>query len=123
MKLMKNSYRFTTLGWGLTSPGGSLSEQLRFLKQITITNGDCRHRQPAEYIPLVYDYSLCTFSPQGSGTCSCDSGGPLVSNGTVIGIVSWGAGCATGLPDVYTRISYYYSWIMNEIDKEKEMNN
>jgi secreted trypsin-like serine protease len=35
-----------------------------------------------------------------------------VSNNEIIGIVSYGAEyCATGEPDVYTRVSAFYSWI------------
>lgn len=46
--------------------------------------------------------------------CKGDSGGPLtVGDGKeVVGIVSYGSRiCATGEPDVYTRVSGYVSWI------------
>lgn len=44
-----------------------------------------------------------------------DSGGPLVYNGVQIGIVSWGAQCATvGYPGVYTRVSTIRSWIAKQ---------
>nr|CAD7588048.1 unnamed protein product [Timema genevievae] len=42
-----------------------------------------------------------------------DSGGPLVCDGQLTGIVSWGASCAASLyPGVYTNVSYYRSWIL-----------
>ena len=41
-----------------------------------------------------------------------DSGGPLVADDQVIGIVSVGfIWCASGVPDVFTNVSAYLSWI------------
>jgi secreted trypsin-like serine protease len=43
---------------------------------------------------------------------SSDSGGPLVFNDKLIGVVSFGPTvCASGRPDVFTRISSFYDWI------------
>lgn len=52
-------------------------------------------------------------------TCNGDSGGPLYDNSsnTLIGITSWGKGCAdTYYPGIYTYVPYYYDWIFDIIN-------
>lgn len=51
-----------------------------------------------------------------------DSGGPLIKRGSsidedkLVGLVSWGRGCAErGVPGVYARISYFYDWIIETV--------
>ncbi|XP_016942628.4 chymotrypsin-1 [Drosophila suzukii] len=58
---------------------------------------------------------ICTFSREGEGSCHCDSGGPLVSNGHLVGVVNWGRPCGVGFPDVQANVYYYLDWIRSKI--------
>ena len=40
-----------------------------------------------------------------------DSGGPLAVHDRIVGIASLGLPCAMGVPDIFTRVSAYTSWI------------
>ncbi|XP_071451607.1 trypsin-1-like [Hetaerina americana] len=57
------------------------------------------------------DRMLCAGS-EWEDSCQGDSGGPLVQNGKLVGIVSYGYGCASpGFPGVYSRVSALRDWI------------
>lgn len=52
--------------------------------------------------------------------CQGDSGGPLVAKQQLVGIVSWGEGCADSTyPGVYTRVSEYHDWIWQQVAAAK----
>lgn len=64
----------------------------------------------------------CAYDPGNrNDSCQGDSGGPLQvfrsdSNSTrIIGIVSFGIGCGTTLPSIYTRVAYYFDWIKSHV--------
>ncbi|KPJ20851.1 Trypsin-1 [Papilio machaon] len=57
-----------------------------------------------------------SFSQPSPDACQGDSGGPIVQDGVLIGVVSWGLGCARGnFPGVYTRLSnpVIWDWLQN----------
>ncbi|KAH8238767.1 hypothetical protein KR038_011685 [Drosophila bunnanda] len=95
-------------GWGRTERS-SLSNILLTANVSTIRHQTCRMIYKSGLLPGM----MCAGRLQG-GTDSCqgDSGGPLVHEGRVVGVVSWGYGCAEpGLPGVYVDVQYYRQWI------------
>ena len=54
-----------------------------------------------------------SFEKQGQiDSCQGDSGGPLVCDKKLVGIVSFGKGCARpNFPGVYTKLEKYTKWI------------
>uniref|UniRef100_A0A8C6QE07 trypsin n=1 Tax=Nannospalax galili TaxID=1026970 RepID=A0A8C6QE07_NANGA len=51
------------------------------------------------------------FLEGGKDSCQYDSGGPVLFNGEVQGIVSWGTGCAKKeRPGIYTKVCNFLDW-------------
>ncbi|MGW3994032.1 S1 family peptidase [Amycolatopsis sp. NPDC004772] len=95
----------TVLGWGRIADGGARSDYLRSADVPVVSDSECR----TDYD--VYDQRtmVCAgYAEGGVDACQGDSGGPLVVGDTLIGIVSFGDGCAkANRPGVYTRVSAY----------------
>jgi trypsin len=109
-------------GWGATSEGGDTS---RHLLQATVPlalNASCN--APSAYDGKIKPGMMCAGSRDGGvDSCQGDSGGPLVwrrADGPVlVGVVSWGEGCARKLKyGVYTRVSAYRGWIDRNISAD-----
>ena len=59
---------------------------------------------------------ICAGGEVGKDACTGDGGSPLVCQAvsgrwTVVGLVTWGVGCASNIPGVYARITYFRDWI------------
>ncbi|KNB51316.1 S1 family serine peptidase [Streptomyces caatingaensis] len=95
-------------GWGDTVGNGAYSETLHGSPVLVLADELCEQAYPGGVEGAFNRASmLCAGWPEGGrDACQGDSGGPLVAGGRLVGIVSWGSGCAQpGRPGVYTRIS------------------
>ncbi|GAA1272615.1 serine protease [Saccharothrix xinjiangensis] len=102
------------LGWGRTSEQGSLSRYLLAASVPVMSDKDCS----AAYFQYDPWHMVCAGYPAGGvDTCQGDSGGPMVAGGKLIGVTSWGEGCARrGKPGVYGRISSHAGALAEQVN-------
>jgi secreted trypsin-like serine protease len=95
-------------GWGRTCGSCGLPNILQQGTMTVLTNADCANRWSSA---LINNGHICVLS-NTVGACNGDSGGPLNCGGVVTGITSWVAsGCLVQYPSVYTRVSFFRTWI------------
>ncbi|MFF0266762.1 S1 family peptidase [Kribbella sp. NPDC004536] len=96
----------TVYGWGDTQDTGP-DETLQ--KAAVPDLGDKTCLANKSYVANGYAAAtnVCAgYLQGGTDACQGDSGGPLVLNGRLLGVVSWGQGCAQpGNPGVYAQIA------------------
>ncbi|KAG8201091.1 hypothetical protein JTE90_028761 [Oedothorax gibbosus] len=105
----------TVSGWGALKEGGRvIPTKLQAVAVPIISDDACRKA----YGKAIVESMMCAGYEEGMrDSCQGDSGGPLIQRSgfdgnTIIGVVSWGQGCARPkFPGVYTQVSYYIDWI------------
>lgn len=104
----------TVLGWGYTAEGGPSSPMLRQVEVPLVDDDQCA----ATYREFDSAIMVCAGDPQGGmDACYGDSGGPLIVGNRLIGITSWGSGCAReSTPGVFVRITAYHDEIAGQLD-------
>lgn len=115
-ELYRQGRKATVLGWGRTSERGESSDRLRAAQVPLRADADCENAY-GTYTP---DEMVCAgYREGGTDACQGDSGGPLITGGRLIGIVSWGEGCArAGKYGVYTEVRRYAQQIAAAEDSE-----
>lgn len=102
---------FTNIaGWGATENADG-SNTLKFIDVPLQSRSTCN--SPASYDGRITDSMICAGLFQGGqDSCQGDSGGPSVRDNFLIGVVSWGDGCAEPFKfGVYTRVAVFTEWI------------
>lgn len=104
----------TVLGWGTTSSGGQQSDHLLKVDVPIVDQAKCNEN----YGGGITDTMVCAGFPEGGkDACQGDSGGPLVVGTKLMGIVSWGEGCAQpGKPGVYAHVGKMHDEIAAQVN-------
>ncbi|XP_050353682.1 trypsin, alkaline C-like [Nymphalis io] len=125
--LVADNTTVTAAGWGLLEFGGEPSHILQRVDVQIINHDICRENYAElqsllgeHQVPNVTSEKICAGILDGGGkdACSGDSGGPLLHQGIVIGVTSWGHECALAkYPGVYVNVPSYTSWIVDNAKK------
>ncbi|NXP09561.1 FA7 factor, partial [Thinocorus orbignyianus] len=108
----------TVSGWGATHDRGST---LRFLMKVRLPIVSLETCQRSTQRLLTDNMFCAGYRTQAADACKGDSGGPFTvpyhNTWFLLGVVSWGEGCAQeGKYGVYTRVSNYISWIKETVE-------
>ncbi|KAI4459637.1 polyserase-related [Holotrichia oblita] len=111
-QIIPDGTRAVVSGWGALTEGGSSPLQLQAVGVPIVSNERCN----AAYAPLgwgVTETMICAgYDEGGRDACQGDSGGPLTVDNVLVGIVSWGQGCArAGFPGVYANVAHLRGFI------------
>ena len=109
----------TVSGWGTLSSGGDLVAHLQEVDVTVFADGNCGMMDSY----MTPDMMCAGVKEGGKDSCQGDSGGPLFTSDlannnaqTLIGVVSWGFGCAAaGQLGVYAEVSHFRSWIDSQL--------
>ncbi|CAH1398754.1 unnamed protein product [Nezara viridula] len=109
-------------GWGHTRWLGIPSSKLQKVVLPPAPHQKCqedysKHKKSLLPQGILENSMLCTGSTDGKDTCQGDSGGPLQIKRknciyTIVGVASYGKGCALGYSSIHTRVSNYLPWIV-----------
>ncbi|CAH1389349.1 unnamed protein product [Nezara viridula] len=109
-------------GWGSTASGGGPASKKLLQIQVPVTDNESCDKVYTPKGARILSKQLCAGYPKGGkDACQGDSGGPLMlpkgSSYYLIGVVSFGYGCAqAGFPGVYTRVTSYLDWIVDNMN-------
>ena len=101
-------------GWGLLRESGPLSDVLQVAEVPVYSMQECLDDYPV----LFKESNMICAGARSKGTCSGDSGGPMICGGKLCGIASWGMRCPLeGFPTVFTKVAKIIDFINENIKK------
>nr|XP_026488871.1 trypsin, alkaline C-like [Vanessa tameamea] len=113
----------TATGWGQIDYAGPISQILQQVDIKKVNHDICRDNYAELYDLLEEEYPtnittdmICAgiLDVGGKDACGGDSGGPLLHQGVIIGVTSFGYECARpNYPGVFIKVPSYTNWIVD----------
>ncbi|CAG4926702.1 unnamed protein product [Colias eurytheme] len=112
----------TAIGWGYINNYEELADDLQMLTMYTVSLDKCKEAyQKWQNENPLSESQICAQSKPQTATCSGDSGGPLIADGEIIGIVSYNVKpCGKDYPDVFAKVYAFIDWIKDKTGKNNE---
>jgi trypsin len=96
-------------GYGKTKDGGSSA--ILLWAPVKVWDPAVCSKAYADYPGRINASVVCANGPS-TDACQGDSGGPLIVGSRLLGVITWGDGCAKpGRPGVYANVAWYRDWI------------
>lgn len=111
LESVEHGMNATIAGWGLLDDDKPNPDRLRSANLTVIDSRECRLMMSTSRFIIVEEGEICAVSSV-AGACLEDSGGPLVVDGRLAGVITQG-GCGNSFkhPTVATEVAYFRSWI------------
>lgn len=107
-------------GWGYTvfPIAGRQPQWLRRVNVTVVARSECA---ASDGMAPALDGGMICAGRGGRDACEGDSGGGLICDGQVAGVVSWGIACGwPGHPGVYADVNVYGEWVRRAISEMAE---
>lgn len=125
-RLIQPGKRGYAAGWGRTEHSETAADFSDVLRRARLSITD-HQRCGEQHTHVITNNMFCAIGGNRRNgvrdSCSGDSGGPFIvkeeERNYLVGIVSWGIGCANiNFPGVYTRVGRFRHWILEHINND-----
>jgi len=112
-------------GWGLLNETDKTGSNSLQHVALPILRSDVCLGAYGKFVEMDENKQFCAGNDRGQDACAGDSGGPFVVNRNghhyLVGVVSYGRGCARPeYPGVYSKVYHYLPWINQVVGEKKQ---
>ncbi|CAG4988574.1 unnamed protein product [Colias eurytheme] len=112
--VIPDNYPVVHAGWGALYSQGPLSPVLQDVTIYTVNREECASRYGKHGL-VITENMICAgvLDVGGRDACQSDSGGPMYIGDVIVGIVSFGLGCADPVfPGISASVASFTDWIV-----------